>query len=392
MNVCNVWENFWPLQFGGLEHYILSLTNYLNKNKQIDFSLITGRSKILMVPKKIKKLEDAGFIKVYRLGPTPADILSGVVYEAFDSTPQIIKNMRFAALCHEAAKSNVAKSADIFHVHGIWGLSDLEYAQIGLYLSQHFHKPLIVTLHGGFIGDPLIGGMPLDRPEIKTILDSAEAITTYSQEAFVFLEHMGLGKKSHLVKNFVDTNHFVNSSVTKKGKTVTFVSRLETPQTPDLVVEAFKEVTARIPDAKLQIVGYGSMVEYLNRQISDCHLENNVFMMGKQTDVRKFLWDSDVFVSTNFGYIAALEAWSAGLAVVAPNFGVLKETVTHGFNGLLVPPKDSHMLAVAIIDILENRALLNKLASNGQQTARANYDVRAVAPKISAIYDSVLHK
>ena len=37
-------------------------------------------------------------------------------------------------------------------------------------------------------------------------------------------------------------------------------------------------------------------------------------MMGKQTDVRKFLWNSDIFVATNFGYMASLEAWSAGLS------------------------------------------------------------------------------
>ncbi len=218
MDVCNVWENFWPLQFGGLEHYILSLTNYLNRNKEIDFSLLTGRSKVLMVTKHIRKLEDAGFIKVHRLGPTPADVVSGVLYKAVDSSPRVIRNMRFAGLCREAVRSTIAKSADIFHVHGIWGLSDLEYAQLGLYLSQHFHKPLMVTLHGGFIGDPLIGGMPLERPAIKHILDSSDAITTYSQEAFSLLEQMGLAKKSHLIKNFVDTSHFENPSAIKKWK------------------------------------------------------------------------------------------------------------------------------------------------------------------------------
>ena len=112
-------------------------------------------------------------------------------------------------------------------------------------------------------------------------------------------------------------------------------------------------------------------------------------MVGKQTDVRKFLWNADIFVATNFGYMASLEAWSAGLAVVAPNFGVLKETVTHGQNGLLVDPGNSDQLASALITLLENKHLRDKLASNGMETAK-NYDIASVVPKISAVYQSLL--
>ena len=366
MRVCHVWENFWPLQIGGLERYILSLTNYLSQSEDIDFSLITGRSKVLLVTKNIKKFEDAGFISVYRLGPSPADLISGVLFDALGSTPKIVKKMRFASLCQEAAKSSVAKSADIFHVHGIWGLSDLEYANLGVYLSQHFHKPLVVTLHGGFVGDPLLGGMPLETPPIKTILTIyADVITTYSQEVFSVLERMGLGKKAHLITNFVDTTQFKNPSPQKNGDTVIYVGRLEPPQTPELVIEAFKQVNAHIPNAKLHIVGYGSLYEYLKGLIHDYGLEETVSLMGKQTDVRRFLWNSDIFVATNFGYIASLEAWSAGLALVAPNFGILKETVTDGNNGLLVTQHDADQLASALISLLENRELREKLALNG---------------------------
>lgn len=391
MNVCNVWENFWPLQIGGLERYILMLTNYLSKSNEVEFSLITGRSKVLLVTKNIKKLENAGFIKVHRLGPSPADLVSGVLFEAFDSTPSFVKKMRFAGLCQEAAKSCVAKSADIFHAHGIWGLSDLEYANLGLYLSQHFHKPLVVTLHGGFIGDPLIGGMPLERPAIKRILDYSDVITTYSKEVFSVLERMGLGEKSRLITNFVDTTQFKNSSAVKKGGAVIYVGRLEGPQTPALLIEAFKQVHTRVPNAKLQIVGYGTLYNHIKNLIHEYGLEETVYLMGKQTDVRQFLWNSDIFVATNFGYVASLEAWSAGLALVAPNFGVLKETVTQRVNGLLVPPKDANTLASALIELLENSSLREKIALNGVETVK-NYDIRAVAPKIFDVYQSVIKK
>ncbi len=389
MHVCHVWERFWPIEIGGLERYILWLSNYLAKNKDIDFSLVTGRTKILLVTKNIKKFEDAGFLKVYRLGPSPVDLVNGVFMYAFGSKPKLVEKMKFAGLCYEAERWKTAQSADLFHIHGIWG--DLEYINLGVYLSQRFKKPLVVTLHGGFVGDALHGGMPLESPAIKSILkEHAAAITTYSKEVLGVLERMGLGEKSHLVTNFVDTAHFTKPNLSNShDDTVVYVGRLEPVTSPEAIIRAFKQVNAKFPKAKLQIVGYGSLFETLKGLIHDLNLEQTVFLMGKQTDVRPFLWNSDIFVATNFGYIASLEAWSAGLAVVAPNFGIMKETITHEQNGLLVEPQNIDQLSSAFISLIGNKRLRQKLASNGNKTAQ-NYDIRAVAPKMSSIYQSVI--
>ena len=390
MNVCHVWERFWPIDIGGLERYILGLTNYLAKEKDIDFSLITGRTKILLVTKNIKKFEDAGFLKVYRLGPSPVDLVNGFLMFTSGTKPKIVEKMKFAGLYHEAAKSEAARSADIFHIHGIWG--DLEYINLGIYLSRRFHKPLVVTLHGGLVGDPEDGGMPLESPAVKSILaNDASAITTYSKEVLSVLQRMGLGKKSHLITNFVDTTHFKNPSVSilPHETTVIYVGRLEPFQTPEIVIKAFKQVNTLFPNAKLQIVGYGTLYAYLNTLIKELNLEDSVSMMGKQSDVRKFLWNSDIFVATNFGYIASLEAWSAGLAVVAPNFGVLKETINDKINGLLVEQHDVDQLSYALISLFKDKEYRRKLALNGRQTVKS-YDIREIAPKMAEIYQSVI--
>lgn len=389
LHVCHVWERFWPLEIGGLERYILWLSSYLTKKEKIDFSLITGRTKLLLLTKNIKKYEDAGFLKVYRLGPNPVDLINGACMYALGSTPRLLAKMKFASLYHEAAKWEIAKSADVFHIHGIW--SDLEYIKLGIYLSRHFKKPLVVTLHGGFIGNPLHGGMPLESAEVKSILENdVAAITTYSKEILGALQHLGLGDKSRLVTNFVDPPHFKNHQTASHPITVIYVGRLEPVQTPDLVIKAFKQVHTRQPTAKLFIVGYGRMFETLKLMIKDLNLESAVTLTGKQSDVRKFLWSSDVFVATNFGYIATLEAWSAGLAVVAPRFGILKETISHGSNGLLFQPANVNDLAAALIRMIEDKQLREMLASNGKQTVK-NYDIRAVAPKMSRIYQSVVN-
>jgi glycogen synthase len=391
MRVCHVWDRFWPLEIGGVERYIQSLTSYLHKTEGIDFSLITGRTKILLVTKNIPKKEDAGFLQVHRLGPNPVDLVYGASLRFLGSRTDFVERMKFAGLCYEAERCDLAKSADIFHIHGIW--SDLESVSLGVYLSQHFHKPLVLTLHGGFIGNPLMGGMPLQKPAVSDILfHYADAITTYSNTVLDSLRRMGLGEKSHLVTNFVDTTQFKNSfhDDPERENTVVFVGRLEPLQTPLLVVKAFKQVKERYPNAKLQIVGYGRLYETTKELIHNLDLDQNVTLVGKQSDVRKFLWSSEIFVATNFGYIASLEGWAAGLSLIAPYFGVLKETVIHETNGLLVAPNDVDDLARALLRLFEDRNLRKKLAFNGLEKVK-NYDTSVVAPKIADIYRSVVN-
>ncbi len=368
----------------------MGLSNYLSKSQQIDFSLITGRTQILFITKNIKKVEDAGYIKVYRLGPRPIDLVNGFFMYAVKRQPKYLNELKLASLCNEAIRWKTAQTADIFHIHGIW--ADLEYIKLGIYLSQHFHKPLVLTLHGSFVGNPLHGGMPLKSTPVKDILfNDAAAITTYSKEVLGTLQEMGLESKSHHITNFVDTPRFKNpiGSDSADGEIVIYVGRLEPVTNPDLPIRAFESVHKEFPNAKLHVIGYGSIFEKLKQLVHELNLDGTVLLMGKQTDVPKFLWSSNIFIATNFGYIATLEAWSAGLAVIAPDFGIMTETITHGENGLLVKPQNVEALSLAIISLLRDKQLRERLAFNGAQTVQG-YDIRAVAPKMAQVYRSII--
>ena len=391
MRICHVWERFWPIEIGGLERYILWLSSYLAKSQNIEFSLITGRTKLTLLTKNIKKYEDAGFLKVYRLGPSPIDLINSFFMYAGDTdkAPTAIEKLRFVSRCNDASKWDVAATSDAFHIHGVW--RDMEWINLGVYLSRLYHKPLVLTLHGGFVGNPSEGGMPLETPVVLSLLkNDVSAITTYSKEVYRTLEKLGLAEKSHFITNFVDTNQFINHEpVPPHDPTIIYVGRLEPVQTPDLVLEAFKIVHDQYPKSKFILVGYGKMFETLKARVKELNLEDSVSMVGKQSDVRKFLWNSDIFVSTNFGYIATLEAWAAGLAVVAPEFGVLKETVSHQNNGLIFEPANVNSLADALLKLVKDKTLRQQLAQNGTRAVQ-DYDIRSVAPKMAKVYRSVI--
>jgi glycosyltransferase involved in cell wall biosynthesis len=230
--------------------------------------------------------------------------------------------------------------------------------------------------------------MPLTAQPTLDVLRRAHAITTYSQETFDLLHKLGLNKTTWLIPNFVDTQSFKRPLLSNNGsgKRVVMVTRLSKPKDPITAIRAFAKVRKEQPEATFKIVGYGPLFKYANLLIQDLNLDEAVTLVGLKSDVRKFLWDSDIAIGTKGSYLTTLEAWAAGLAVIAPDLGIMKEIISNGENGLLVPPGDTNQLASAILRLMQNKDLLTNIATNGELTVK-KHDIRTVASSIANIYD-----
>ena len=193
-----------------------------------------------------------------------------------------------------------------------------------------------------------------------------------------------------LMPNFVDARLFSRpaSSSIGSGTRVVMVSRLSQGKDPITPIRAFARVKKEVPEATLEIVGYGPLYEYANILIQELNLTGAVTLVGKKSDVRRFLWNNDIFIGTRGSYIATLEAWAAGLAVIAPKFGIMKEVISDGENGLLVPPGNINELASAMISLMKNKDLRTRIIANGSQALK-KHDIRSIAPSIANIYKSL---
>jgi glycosyltransferase involved in cell wall biosynthesis len=165
------------------------------------------------------------------------------------------------------------------------------------------------------------------------------------------------------------------------------VSRLSKPKDPITPIRAFAQVRKEIPEATFKIVGYGPLYEEAKNLVRELNLEGAVTLVGMKLDVRKFLWDSDIFIGTRGSYVTTLEAWAAGLAVIAPEFGIMKEIISNGEDGLLVPSGNIDQLASAMISLIRNKGLRAMIAANSV-LALKKHDIRNVASSISNIYTS----
>jgi len=71
-----------------------------------------------------------------------------------------------------------------------------------------------------------------------------------------------------------------------------------------------------------------------------------------------------------------MEALASGVPVIATNVGGNPELVKHGFNGFLVPPRDSKAIAEAIIKLASNPSLSKKMRKNARSFAEKSLSVK----------------
>lgn len=83
--------------------------------------------------------------------------------------------------------------------------------------------------------------------------------------------------------------------------------------------------------------------------------------------------------------VAVMEAFAAGLPVVATNVGGLPHQVREGVEGLLVPPGDADALASALVRVAGDDALRLRMAEAARARA-ADYDIRAAVAVQEEVY------
>ena len=144
------------------------------------------------------------------------------------------------------------------------------------------------------------------------------------------------------------------------------------------LIEAFKLVVQRIPDARLEILGNGSLRQKIEDTIKNCSLCSRIELVEGQLDIRPALSRAWVFVMPSRREAApnaVLEAMSAELPVVGTRVGGLPELIEDGVTGITVEPRDPRALADALITLLENESLRNSMGKKGREKVLAGHTI-----------------
>ena len=160
-------------------------------------------------------------------------------------------------------------------------------------------------------------------------------------------------------------------AATKSGHpTVVFVGRLRRYKGVDWVMRTFPAVLDRIPDARLVVIGDGPFEAALRRAADRLGVARAVDFLGFLPSPEKVRRLREAWVvvqpSPKEGWgLTVIEAGACGTAVVAADSPGLRDSVRRDETGLLVPYGDDAALAAALVRVLEDRPLRERLASAG---------------------------
>ncbi|MGQ9681381.1 MAG: glycosyltransferase family 4 protein [Anaerolineae bacterium] len=178
--------------------------------------------------------------------------------------------------------------------------------------------------------------------------------------------------------------------------TILFMGRLEKRKGFEYLLDAFARVRHHIPNARLIVAGAFSK-EDKEPFVTQARREGirGVHFVGyvPETEKPRYFRSCDVFCAPSLGYesfgIVLLEAMATGRPIVASNIPGYRSVLTNGCEGLLIEPADPLALAEALIRLLRDPELRQRMGERGRNTA-AGLAWPNVARRVLDVYESAL--
>jgi len=297
------------------------------------------------------------------------------------------------------------KILDVIKSHGL----DVIHAHYAVphatsaYLAKQMRRPCdvatVTTLHGTDI--TLVGVKPSFYEITRFSIEQSDKVTAVSDWLRrKTIESFKYDKPIEVVHNFVDADRFRPFRGDQKrgpfAKADDFVimhaSNFRPVKNIPTVIEVFAALRKRYP-VTLLLVGDGPQHGCAEEMVREKGLSGSVHFLGAQEYLEDILPFGDVFLlpseHESFG-LAALEAMSAGVAVVATDHGGTGEVIRHGENGFLHSPRDVEGMVATVSALLEDPERLETVEAAARLTAERDFQVDAAVDRYLAIYEEAI--
>lgn len=175
---------------------------------------------------------------------------------------------------------------------------------------------------------------------------------------------------------------------------VGFAGRLAAHKGIGVLVDAFRQMAVRVPQAHLVVLGGSARhavvdeVGALRSQAQAWGLADRIHALGFIADVEPYLRDLDITCVPSTCEDAcprtAIESLAYGVPLVASRVGGIPELVRQGETGLLVSPGSSPELAAALEAMVSDSQRRAEMARAAAADARERFDARQTARRVAA--------
>jgi len=216
------------------------------------------------------------------------------------------------------------------------------------------------------------------RPVFGKLFTKLDSLIAVSEAAYDFAYRMFPGNY-RIIPNGIDLDRFgkiskkAHNTATNKNVTILFVGRLDKRKGFSVLLEAFLKLKPNYPQLKLQAIGpFNTNSCQRHRELAQQHGVTDIEFVGyiPPGALPNYYHNADIFCAPSLGFesfgIVLLEAMAAELPVVASNIAGYRGVITDGQEGFLVPPDQPEAIGNALVKLLNNPPMRQKMGQVGR--------------------------
>ena len=298
---------------------------------------------------------------------------------------------------------------DIIHTIGLRSFQSI----IAWRVSKKLNIPLVVSDQGGLTTHPFLAESgfflktlyKIQDFFIKKIINDASVISVaneYEQKIF-----SSLNKKSRIeiIRNGVNLKKLVSKHNFKEkyqinSNFILFVGRFSKSKGIETLLNAFSIVKNELKDSDIHLVimgvdfGYQSEMEKLIKKLNLSE-EIKVIKNPPRDDVISAYGESEFLVLPSqweLSPLVPLESFAFKKPVISTNSHGIPYTVQNNKNGILVEPENSLELSNAIVKLLNDSELREKLGQSGYNFVNEECNCVSMAKNSLKLYEDILEE
>lgn len=279
----------------------------------------------------------------------------------------------------------IAGRFDVIHIMANSGWSWHLFAVPAIWIAKLRQVPVVVNYRGGEADTFLAKSARSVRVSMR---QTAALIVPSDFLKAVFAR---FSMPASVVPNIIDVARFNNSAPHRATRRHLLVSRnLEPIYDNETAIRAFSIVHRSYPDATLTIAGSGPLAESLAVLAESLGLGRAVIFTGRldRNAMARAYRTADIAINPSLVDNmpnSVLEALASGVPVVSTNVGGVPYIVKDEQTALLVSPKSPDAMAKAILRLMDDAALSDRLLDNGLAEVQ-KYTWQQVWPKLAEVY------
>jgi glycosyltransferase involved in cell wall biosynthesis len=192
-----------------------------------------------------------------------------------------------------------------------------------------------------------------------------------------------------VIPNAVDSAAFQSGRNARAPEpTVLYVGRLVKEKDPLNLVDAFRIVAEKVPNARFRMIGNGPLRPEVEARIRASSLDSRVELLPGTSSLMPQLARAWVFALASVMEASPnviLEAMSMGLPVVATRVGGIPELIQDGCTGMLVKPRDPEDLAAALVAVLTDEPKRLAMGEMARQRVLENHTLETMVRRTEQV-------